>query len=164
VSALGNLYRRVLALFTDRPSRFGWVDEWVAASGRPMTVNQLKWLRENGVDSILSLTEEPLPSEWIKESELEYAHLPIEDHSAPSPEVLKKAVDFILEAISRGRKVLVHCAAGLGRTGTVLAAYMIAKYRLRPEEAIRKVRDIRPGSIEVQQEHSVYEFHEKYFG
>lgn len=164
MSAFGNFYRRILALFTDRPSRFSWVDEWVAASGRPMTFDQLKWIQREGIDVILSLTEEPLPQEWIRELGFEYHHVPIEDHSAPSPEVLKEAVNSILSAISRRRKVLVHCAAGLGRTGTVLAAYMIAQHKLTPEEAIKKVRELRPGSIELQQEYSVYQFYEKYFG
>jgi protein-tyrosine phosphatase len=50
--------------------------------------------------------------------------------------------------------------AGYGRTGTVLAAYLVAK-GAEPEEAIDRVRRARPGSIEtVEQEHAVHLFAE----
>jgi len=41
----------------------------------------------------------------------------------------------------------VHCGAGLGRTGTVLACYLISR-GLCAEHAIDRVRDARPGAIE----------------
>ena len=54
--------------------------------------------------------------------------------------------------------VAVHCGAGLGRTGTVVAAYFVTR-GLGPREAIVKVRDLRPGSIEtVEQERAVEAF------
>jgi atypical dual specificity phosphatase len=43
--------------------------------------------------------------------------------------------------------VAVHCAAGLGRTGTVLAAYLVARGE-EPRAALARVRDLRPGSVE----------------
>jgi len=163
VSRLGNAYRRIRALFAGRPSRFSWIDDRVAGSGRPMTRNQVKWLREHGVDAIISLTEDPLPREWISEAGLEYRHMPLEDHATPDPDVLKQIVDELLDLIDSGKRVLVHCAAGLGRTGVVLAAYLVAAKGVSGEEAIKIVRDLRPGSIEPNQEWSVIEFQRRYF-
>ena len=54
--------------------------------------------------------------------------------------------------------VAVHCLAGRGRTGTVLAAYFVHR-GLPAREAIQKVRDLRPGSIEVpEQEDAIRAF------
>jgi atypical dual specificity phosphatase len=160
---IGDLLRMARALFTDKPSNFSWVDERIAASGRPMTIQQLKWIRSRGIDAVISLTEQPLPREWIEQLAMEYAHFPIEDQSAPDPETLKEIIDRILAMVSGGRRVLIHCAAGLGRTGTALAAYLVASKGLPAEEAIKAVRRLRPGSIEPIQEISVLEFQRRYF-
>ena len=54
-----------------------------------------------------------------------------------------------------GMAVAIHCAAGLGRTGTVLAAYFVAK-GLSAREAVERVRQLRPGSVEtVEQERAI---------
>ena len=150
-------------MFADRPSRFSWIDERVAGSGRPMTWNQVKWLKEHGVDAIISLTEDPLPREWVSEAGLEYRHMPLVDRSAPDPDVLKRIVDELLDLVEDGKRVLVHCGAGLGRTGTVLAAYLVAAKGVSGEEAIKIVRNLRPRSIEPNQEWSVIEFQRRYF-
>ncbi len=163
VSKIGDIYRRIMALFMDRPSRFSWIDKQVAASGRPMTRRQVEWIRAQGINMIISLTEQPLPRELIENMGLEYRHFPIEDHSAPSPEILRQIVDEIFSSISRGKRVLIHCAAGLGRTGTILAAYLVALKEISGEEAIRRVRELRPGSIETIQERSILEFQKRYF-
>jgi len=163
MSLPGDVYRRLRAFVRDSPSRFSWVDNHVAGSGRPMTLEQLRWIRGRGIETIISLTENQLPREWIRELGFRYFHTPILDHSAPSPEKLKQIVDLILGEVRAGRKVLIHCAAGLGRTGTVLAAYLIARKRMSAEEAMELVRKLRPGSIEDIQEWSVREFHRKYF-
>ncbi|HDJ66209.1 MAG TPA: hypothetical protein ENF33_00640, partial [Nitrososphaeria archaeon] len=159
MSLPGDVYRRLRAFIKDSPSRFSWVDDCVAGSGRPMTLEQLKWIKERGIEVIISLTEDPLPKEWIRELGFRYFHMPIIDHSAPKPETLKQIIDLMLNEIEEGKRILIHCAAGLGRTGTVLAAYFIARKRLSAEEAMELVRKLRPGSIEPIQEWSIREFY-----
>ena len=64
------------------------------------------------------------------------------------------------EAVNAGQAVAVHCGAGLGRTGTLVACYLVAG-GLSAEEAIAKVRRLRPGSIEtLEQEAAVRTFEE----
>ncbi|MEM3922023.1 MAG: dual specificity protein phosphatase family protein, partial [Nitrososphaerota archaeon] len=78
-------------------------------------------------------------------------------------ERLEEIVDRVLALVSGGRRLLIHCAAGLGRTGTVLAAYLVASKGVSGEEAIKAVRKLRPGSIERAQEISIIEFQRRYF-
>jgi atypical dual specificity phosphatase len=57
---------------------------------------------------------------------------------------------------------MVHCAAGKGRTGSVLAAYLVKKQGVTAEEAIEKIRSMRPGSIQSVVQETAVSMYEKY--
>jgi atypical dual specificity phosphatase len=153
----GRVYRKIRANFTDRPTFFTWVRESrLAASGRPYSKSQVDWLRDNGVTAILTLTEEPLPSEWTRG--LATRHISLEDHAALSPSQMRVGAEYIATALSDGKVVLVHCLAGKGRTGCVLAAYLMAYEGKTGRQAIDELRSIRGGSVELPQERNVLEF------
>ena len=69
-------------------------------------------------------------------------------------------VDYINNQINNeNRPVAVHCSGGKGRTGTMLAAYLIKLQRLSAGEAIEQIRKVRPGSVESKkQELQLYEY------
>jgi atypical dual specificity phosphatase len=75
----------------------------------------------------------------------------MEDMEPPTPEQLDKCISAILRAMDRNMGVAVHCGAGLGRTGVVLACYLVAKGQ-PPDNAIVRVRRLRPGSIETDEQ------------
>ncbi len=153
----GRVYRRIRASFTDRPTFFTWVRaRRLAASGRPYSKGQVSWLKGNGVTAILTLTEEPLPGDWTVG--LETHHIPLEDHAALTAAQMKLGADYIASALSEGKVVLVHCLAGKGRTGCVLAAYMMIYEGKTARQAIDELRSIRGGSVEGPQEYSVLDF------
>jgi atypical dual specificity phosphatase len=153
----GKVYRRIRANLTDKPSNFSWLVEGrLAASGRPYSKSQMDWLKDNGVTAILSLTEEPLPGEWTRG--LETKHISMKDHAPVSHSDMLLGADYIYSSISDGKVVLVHCLAGKGRTGSVLAAYMMVYEGKSARQAIDELRAAREGSVEHQQQQRVLEF------
>ncbi|MDE1724910.1 MAG: dual specificity protein phosphatase family protein, partial [Thaumarchaeota archaeon] len=79
---------------------------------------------------------------------VKYLHVPTEDFSAPDMQQIDEAVEFIQTRIVNNEPVMVHCAAGIGRTGTILACYLVKYHKISAKDAIQKVRKERPGSIQ----------------
>ena len=150
-------------MVTDKPTNFSWViDGMLAGCGLPVTDDEFDWVVAQGIKSIVTVREVALPSEWFNGGDIDYLHLAVEDFGAPNLEELVQAVDFIDQKISSGRPVMVHCAAGKGRTGAVLAAYLIKKQNLTADQAIDKVRDMRPGSVQSISQETAVSMYEKY--
>jgi atypical dual specificity phosphatase len=139
------------------PPGFSWVDRpRLAALARPRSDDDLRWLRRNGVDVLVSLTEDALPRQWVNDAGLLGVVVPVPDMEAPTERQLEHILATVRKANSSGMGVAVHCAAGLGRTGTVLAAYFVTT-GLSAREAIVKVRDLRPGSVETAEQERAIE-------
>jgi atypical dual specificity phosphatase len=139
------------------PSGFSWIDKpLLAAMARPAEAEDLTWLREQGIEILLSLTEERPRRDWIEAANLLVFHEPLEDMEAPSQEQLDRCVSAIVRANERKMGVAVHCGAGLGRTGVVIAAYFVAR-GLSAGNAIARIRRLRPGSIETEEQAAAVE-------
>ncbi len=144
------------------PPGFSWVDKpRLAALAQPRSADDLHWLRRNGIDVLVSLTESPLPRNWVNDAGVLAVSVPVPDMEAPSDRQLDHILTTIRRANESGMGVAVHCAAGLGRTGTVLAAYLVAG-GLAARAALVQVRDLRPGSVEtLDQERAIEQYARK---
>jgi atypical dual specificity phosphatase len=161
MSKPGNLWRRIHGRVTKRPTNFSWlIDNMLAGSGMPTSFEEISWVRKKGVRSIVTMTERGLPPSWVEG--LEYLHVPTEDLGAPDIEKIDAAVNFIHERIKNNEPVMVHCAAGIGRTGTILASYLVKYQNMTSNAAIKKVRQERPGSIQSESQEMAIAFYEKF--
>jgi atypical dual specificity phosphatase len=145
-----------------QPPGFSWIEKpLLGAMARPEGVEDLDWLRQHGIELLMSLTEDPPRRDWVNNAGLLLIHEPMIDMEPATLEQLDRCVSAIAKAHERKMGLTVHCGAGLGRTGMVLACYFVDK-GLNASNAIARVRRLRPGSIETkEQEDAVVQFHKK---
>ena len=138
------LARFVLSPLMDRGV---WVDEGVMGRAYPRTDRALAELRRRGVRTVVNLHRRPHGPSRLGRHGLSEVHLSTGDFGVPSPEQLSRGVSAIFGARAAGG-VVVHCGGGLGRTGTLLACYLVREKGIGAGEAIGRVRKLRPGSVE----------------
>ena len=126
----------------------------------PTTFDELDWVLKQGVKSIVTMTENALPESWTED--VKYLHVPTQDLGAPDMDKIDTAVDFIYERINNKEAVMVHCAAGMGRAGTVLACYLVKYQKHSAKDAIEKIREERPGSIQSETQEIAIRLYEKH--
>ena len=158
MTKIGDAKRKLHGMITGKPDNFSWLSaEKLAGSAIPTSFDEIKWVLDEGVKSIVTIREEPLDEDWIKD--VNYLHIHSNDMGVPEFDDLTRAVDFIHERITNNEPVMVHCLAGLGRTGTILACYLIKYQKLSADDSIQKVRKSRPGSIQsFPQEEIIFQF------
>lgn len=127
-----------------------------------------KVIQDWGAQAIVNLMEDheyallgiPDYEQQLKSFSMEFFHLPIIDGNPPDERFIglwKSAGPKLRKILSGGGKILIHCRGGLGRTGTV-AVQLLVESGMRTEDAIKAVRNARPGAIEnPQQEQYVYQ-------
>jgi atypical dual specificity phosphatase len=141
----------------DSYRNFSWIlPGSLAGAMGPTDRRHLIYFERNDVTAIVRMEEQTISAApWGFEELYE----PVPDFAAPSVEQIDRIVSFVEQQIETWeRPTVVTCAAGIGRTGTILAAYLV-NTGWEPGEAIDYVRRQRPGSIQTAaQEESIQEY------
>lgn len=147
------------------PAHFHWVlPSRLAGMGRPGLLGEaaadLEAVAAAGVELLVSLTERPYPAAELRSYGIAGRHFPIADMGVPAIGPTASLCRDIESALSRGSAVTVHCRAGMGRTGTILAAVLVWM-GADADQAITRVRTVARGYIQNQAQLSfVRRFHE----
>jgi len=123
-------------------------------------VNPPELIISEGFNAVVDLREEVTDDyrKFLESHGVDYLNVKIPDREGASPEVLSKIVGWIEKKIREGKKILVHCNLGRGRSALIVTAYLVSN-GMRPEEAmdiIKKKR--RVVFINDQQKKALYEF------
>ncbi len=136
---------------------FSWILEGALAGAQgPTNRRDLIFLKLQDITAVIRMEEQTISGEALEMADL---YEPVPDFTAPRMDQLERMVRFIEDQIETWEHpVVVTCQAGTGRTGTVLASYLVyVGYKAEP--AIKLVRELRPGSIEGRgQEEAIHKF------
>ncbi len=139
-----------------QPREFHWVImNRLGGMQKPGLLNDteedLEGLRNLGVKVLVSLTEDPFDITKLHAYGIQAAHYPIIDMSVPSLQEAESMCRYISELLDADHPTVLHCKAGLGRTGTILACVLV--YRsMDPMRAIEAVRTVKPGYIQTEEQ------------
>ena len=139
------------------PRNFLWLKKgMLAGTPQPGLITELdydlKALKRVGVTVLVTLLEKPLPqSDELKDYQIENIWEPIDDMQPPEIEQAKKLCKRVDDLMREGEVVAYHCKAGLGRTGTMLAAQLIWEGE-NAFDALEKVRYIEPRWVQSEEQ------------
>lgn len=140
--------------------RFSWVlENKLAGMERPglyqVLQKDLTFLKDSGISVIVNLEE----YFWDYPS-FEVLHLPVGDFQPPNPGDFETYIDFVTPKIKDGKKILVHCHAGMGRTNLMIAAYIVQNEGVKPDIALERVKEARPvHMVTEKQENALWDYY-----
>ncbi len=139
---------------------FSWIiDGKLAGHQAPSSEQDLTWLKKQGILALVRMAEHnnaEVNSLQINSQGMWDCHEPVPDFGTPAVDQMNRMIQFINRSISDQRPVGISCKAGMGRTGTILACYLVS-LGFASDAAINEVRKKRPGSVETKEQENAVE-------
>ncbi len=144
----GLLWWLIPGVLAGMPMPFIHIDRRMAGGGGLAEFqDELGALHSAGVRAVVCLLNIPADSSVYESAGLSFLCLPVPDGGAPTFEQADEFVRFVRGQRAAQRPVAVHCEAGLGRTGTLLAAFLVAEGE-SAAAAIARVRAVEKVAVE----------------
>ena len=125
----------------DPAYRLTWITDYLAVGHAPLSFVELDSIKKQGINAIINLCAEFDDLHEVEnKSGFEVYYLPIQDENTPDMDDMERALAWLDEAIYLGKKTLVHCRHGIGRTGTFVTSYLL-KRGLGLKVATQKMRN-----------------------
>ncbi len=131
-----------------------WIDKQRLAGSSEPLLEDFPFLKTIEWGGMICLQETAISEDLASLLAIPYLHLPIENFSVPSETDFETMLEFFHESQKENPNlpVLIHCSAGHGPTGTMLAALLVVINHYSPEDAIRQVRNVNPLAIETKKQ------------
>lgn len=156
---------------------FGWLVEGeIAGCAGPISVAELQYLKSQGVASLVRLAHPDDPEfTRFEESQIISAGLqdlwvPVPDFTSPTEQQIDQILGFVERQRANGGPVAVSCGAGCGRSGTILACYLITR-GYDADAALRFLiskrpccREIVDGNHKHHQKDTIFAFEKRFTG
>ncbi|KAF8450338.1 protein-tyrosine phosphatase-like protein [Boletus edulis BED1] len=118
--------------------------------------NCLDYFEKRGIKLVVRLNTELYDKQLFLDRDINHQDLYFDDGTNPTDDIVRTFIDLSDAIVESGGVIAVHCKAGLGRTGTLIGAYLIWKYGFTASEAIAFMRIVRPGSVVGPQQQYMY--------
>jgi atypical dual specificity phosphatase len=141
------------------PNNFSWlIRDKIAGAALSDSAETLSELWRLGIRALACLVERPVDKDLIEGMGFEYLQLRIPSFMPPTQKQIDSFIEFVEKMEEQDKPIVVCCRMGWGRTGSMLASYLVRK-GFDADSAIKEVRRIRPRSIESpEQEDAVREY------
>lgn len=124
-------------------NNMSWINEQIAVSGA-LTDRDIPRLKEEGINAIVDIRSERSDNEGlIREYGMDYLRVKVDDTFSPSFRQLEDVMGLVGPLLEAGRKILIHCQNGCGRSPLVVVAVLV-KRGMKTADALRLVKRRHP--------------------
>jgi dual specificity phosphatase 12 len=110
------------------------------------TASNSEWLQKHKIKHVLNMGSSLSVSKAdVEKLKLQYRFIDIEDApDVPIAKYFAETIQYIQKCIRDHEPIVVHCFMGMSRSATIVIAYLMQTYRLSVDEALNRIRRIRP--------------------